>query len=106
MNKFFKIFGVILIVVGAILASFTSVAIASYSGIAVSALGLALTIIGVWKNAEKKGWKEVVTIICFALGGFLCGFAGITENTMSQLILAISGVAVLIISLLTALKKD
>lgn len=103
MNKFFKILGLILIIAGSALASFTSIAIASYSGIAVAALGLAMSIVATWKGAEKKTWKEVVAIICFAVGGLLCGFAGLSEGILTQVISAVAGLVVLIIGIITAL---
>lgn len=106
MNKFLKIFGVALIVLGSVVSCFTSIAIASYAGVAVAALGLALTITGVWKEATTKGWKEIVTIACFALGGFLCGFAGISESVMSQLILTIAGLVSLIVGLFVTFNKS
>lgn len=102
MNKFFKILGLILIIAGSVLASFTSVAITQYSGIAVSALGLAVTIISVWKGAEKKTWKEIVAIVCFAVGGLLCGFAGLTDTVMTQIITAVGGLVVLIIGIISS----
>lgn len=39
MNKFLKIFGVALIVLGSVVSCFTSIAVASYAGVAVAALG-------------------------------------------------------------------
>lgn len=106
MNKFLKILGVILVVAGSILACFTSIAVASYVSIAVAALGLALTITSVWKEAEKATWKEVVAIVCFALGGLLCGFVGFTESVVSQLIITIGGVISLILGMFMTFKKS
>lgn len=106
MNKFLKIFGVVLIVLGSVLACFTTITIASYASIAVAALGLALTITAVLKDTEKKGWKEIVAIICFALGGFLCGFAGISESAVSQIILTISGLVSLVVGLFVTFKES
>ena len=106
MNKFFKILGLILIIVGSAMASFTSIAVTQYAGIAVAALGLATAIVGVWKDAPKKTWKEVVTIICFALGGLLCGFAGLTEGIVTQVIMAVSGLVVLIVGIITSIVSS
>lgn len=103
--KFLKIAGIALLVVGSVAANFTDVLIASYVSVAVAALGLALTIVGVWKESEKKSWKEILSLILFAVGGFLCGFSGFTEGTVTQIITAVFGAVALITGLITAFIK-
>jgi len=105
MKNVFKIIGLVLIIGGASLCYFTTVPIADGIGIAVSALGLALTIVGVLKKTEKKTWKEFVAIACFAVGGLLCGFAGFSEAIVTQVITAVFGVVALIAGLIVSLIK-
>lgn len=106
MKNFFKILGVILIIAGSILAAFTKIPVAEYSGIAVAALGLALAIVSVWTSSSKKTWKEAVAIIAFAVGGLLCGFSQMSADTVSQLILAVFGVVSLIVGIIVTLVKS
>jgi len=105
MKNIFKILGLVLIIGGSALCYFTTIPIADGIGIAVAALGLALTIVGVLKKTEKKTWKEFVAIVCFALGGFLCGFAGFSEEIVTQVITAIFGVVALIAGLIVSFIK-
>ena len=104
MKNFFKILGLVLIIAGSALCYFSTVPVADGIGIAVTALGLALTIVGVLKKTEKKTWKEYVAIICFAVGGLLCGFVGYSEAIVTQVITAVFGVVALIAGLLISLK--
>lgn len=105
MKNIFKILGLVLIIGGSALAYFTAIPIAQYSGIAVAALGLALTIIGVLNKTEKVTWKEIVAIICFAVGGFLFGFAGFSEAILTQVITAVFGVVALVAGLIVSFVK-
>ena len=105
MKNIFKILGLVLIIAGSALAYFTTVPIAEYSGIAVAALGLALAIVGVLNKTEKKTWKEYVAVICFAVGGLFCGFAGFSEALMTQVITAVFGVVALIAGLIVSFVK-
>lgn len=105
MKNIFKIFGLVLIIAGSALAYFTAVPIVEYTGIAVAALGLALAIVGVLNKIEKKTWKEYVAIVCFAVGGLLCGFAGFSEDIVTQVITAIFGVVALIAGLIVSFIK-
>ena len=101
MNKVLKIIGLVLLVAGSAIANFTDIVVADYISIAVAAFGLALTIVGVWKSSEKKSWKELVGIICFSIAGFLCGVAGIAQDTMTTLITGIVAVVSMLIGILT-----
>lgn len=104
MKNFFKILGLVLIIAGSALCYFSTVSVADGIGIAVAALGLALTIVGVMKKTEKKTWKEYLAVICFAVGGLLCGFAGFSEAIVTQVISAVFGVVALIAGLIISLK--
>ena len=107
MNKLFKILGPVLILIGSIVAYFSPVAIVDYIGIAVAALGLALSIVAVTKKASKIDGTVIVPIICFALGGFCCGIAGFSEDQMTSLVMAAFGLVGIIVGLIsTAFKKD
>lgn len=105
MKNIFKILGLVLIIAGSALCYFTTIPVADGIGIALSALGLALEIIGVLKKTEKKTWKEFVAIVCFAVGGFLCGFAGFTDALVTQIITAVFGLVALIAGLIITFIK-
>lgn len=100
--KFVKIAGIVLLIAGSALSVFTSIPIADYIGIGMAALGLAGLIVGTYKKAEKKGWKEIATIVLFAAAGLCFGFVGLSGDIMSQLAMAIVGVIVLILGLISA----
>ena len=108
MKNFFTIAGVIALVVGAAIANFTSIPFASYIGIFGEALGLVLTVIGTWKKAEKKTWKEAVTIACFLAAAVLLGIAGVSKDVAVQIATAVAGIVALIVSLIVNFvpKKD
>lgn len=105
MNKLFKILGPVLILVGSAVAYFSPIAIVDYIGIAVAALGLAISIVNVIKKADKVDWKIIVPVICFAIGGFCCGIAGIAEDQMTSLIMAVIGVVGILVGLITSVIK-
>lgn len=100
MKNFFTIFGVIALVVGAAIANFTSIPFASYIGIFGEALGLVFTVIGTWKKAEKKTWKEGLTIACFIIAAVCLGIAGVSKDIAVQIATAVAGVVALIASLI------
>ena len=102
MKNILKIIGIVLLVVGSALSVFTTIPIADYIGIGLAALGLAALIVGTYKKAEKKGWKEIATIVLFAIAGFLFGFIGLSGDVMSQLAMAIVGVITLILGIISA----
>ena len=104
MKNFFTIFGVIVLVAGAAIANFTSIPFASYIGIFGEALGLVLTVIGTWKKAEKKTWKEIVGIVCFIVSAVCLGIAGVSKDVAVQIATAVAGVVALIAGLITAFK--
>jgi hypothetical membrane protein len=99
MKNFFRIFGVIVLVIGAVLVNFTSIPLVQYLGIFGEALGLTLTVIGVWKKADKKTWKEAVAIICFILAAVGLGIAGVSKDVAVELATAIAGIVAMIIAL-------
>lgn len=100
MKNFFKIFGLIVLIVGAAFVNFTSIPLAQYLGIFGEALGLTLTIIGTWKSAEKKTWKEAVAIICFVVAAVTLGIAGVAKDIAVQIATAVAGVVATIIALI------
>jgi len=106
MKNFFTIFGVIALVAGAAIANFTSIPFASYIGIFGEVLGTVLTIIGVWKKAEKKTWKEVVTMICFVVAAICLAIAGVSKDIAIQIATAVAGVVALIAGLIATFKKQ
>lgn len=104
MKNAVKIIGIILLVAGSVVSAFTDIAIADYISIAVAALGLALLIVATFNKSEKKTWKEIVAVILFAAGGLLCGFAGLVESTVTQVITLVAGAVALIIGLIATFK--
>ena len=108
MKNFCTIAGVIALVAGAAIANFTSIPFASYIGIFGEALGLVLTVIGTWKKAEKKTWKEAVTIACFIVSAVLLGIAGVSKDVAVQIATAVAGIVALIAGLITTFvfKKE
>lgn len=104
MKNVLKIIGILCIVIGSGIAAFSGIAVADYIGIAIAGLGLALAIIGAWNKAEKKTWKEIVSIILFAVGGFMCGFAGLSDTILTQVITGVFGIVSLIIGLIVTKK--
>lgn len=105
MNKLFKILGPVLILIGSAVAYFSPIAIVDYIGIAVAALGLAMSIVTVIKKAEKVDWKIILTVVCFAVGGFCCGIAGIAEDKMTTLIMAVVGLVGIVVGLIGTIAK-
>lgn len=103
MKNVAKIFGLMLLIFGSVLSVFTDVPVADYTGIALDAVGLAVLIFTTWGKSEEKSWKVAVSIAAFTVGGFLCGIVGFAENTISQIILAITGIVVLILGLITTI---
>ena len=101
-----KIAGIVLLIVGGVLVNLTSIPLADYIGIASAAFGLAFTIVGVWNTSEKKTWKEIVAIVCFAVAGFSLGFAGVSEEIMTKIITLIVGLVGLILGIIATIKKE
>lgn len=99
------ILGVIALIAGAVIANFTSIPFATYIGIFGEVLGVVFTIIGAWKKAEKKTWKEVVTIICFIIAAVCLGIAGVSKDIAVQIATAVAGVVALIVGLLATFIK-
>ena len=46
-----------------------------------------------------------MAIVCFAVGGFLCGFAGFTDALVTQIITAVFGLVALIAGLIITFIK-
>ena len=106
MKNFFTIFGVIALVVGAAIANFTSIPFASYIGIFGEVLGTVLTIIGVWKKADKKTWKEAICVICFVVSAIFLAIAGVSKDIAVQIATAVAGLVALIAGLIVTFKKQ
>lgn len=106
MNKVFKIFCILMVVVGAALATFTDVAITEYAGIALAFVGAALACMNTYRKSEKKDWKVIVSIILISVGAFILGFAGVAGDNISKIIAAVNGVVLLIFGLITSIKLE
>lgn len=103
MNKLFKILGPVLILIGSIVAYFSPVPIADYIGIGAAAIGLTLAVIATVKKADKITWKVIVPIPCFIIGGIACCVAGISEEQMTTLAMAVIGAVGIFVGLITSI---
>lgn len=106
-SKIVLIIGVAIIIASTILAAFTDVAndIPALIG---TAFGLGLEIMAVWKKSEKKNGLVLAAIICAVIGGLCCAFAGLSEATVTSLVIAVAGLVALLVSIfmgLFAIKK-
>lgn len=106
MKNFLKIIGIVLLVAGSSVAVFSTIPMADYLGIAADAFGFALLVGATLKKAEKKTWKEYLGVILFAVAGLCCGFAGLAESTMSQIVSLVSGLIALILGLISVKKAN
>lgn len=102
-KKILIIIGIFVMVAGAVIAALTDVPIVEYPALAAVFVGAALTCVGVYKKSEKKDWKVVAAITLVALGSFILGFAGVAENTVTQIVTAVTGIVVLIIGVVGSL---
>lgn len=104
-KKIFRIAGIIAFFVGCLFCYVFKFNASDYIGIGLEAIGFALTILSVYNKSEKNG-RVVTAIICFAVGGLLFGFSGVTQNTASELAVAILGLIGIIAGILLFIKKE
>lgn len=104
-NKVLTILGAILVVAGAVIAAVSDIAIADLCSIVVAVIGAVLTCVQVYKKSEKKGWKVILAIALLVLGAGLLGFAGVSSDTVTQLVTATVGLVALITGLFVSLKQ-
>lgn len=108
-NSVFTVVGIILVVVGAVVANFSGFALAEITGLAVAMYGAGLACQSFISKAKSpKGWKTVVSAVCMGLGGFALGVGGLlSQDTTEQVISAAFGIASIIAGLVfTALNKN
>lgn len=109
-SKLFFIIGLVLLIVGAGLGYFASIPVVEITGLAVTSLGLALTIVSIVKKTEKKDWKLYTSIVGVVVGSFILGLMGVTEDKIKALIAAVIGIIVIIVSVIplafVVKKKD
>src|SRR5574344_1320629 len=86
MKKYFVWIGIALVVIGAALSYFTTVAAAEWIALAVGAVGLGLTSTGVVEKSTTKDWKLYTTIAMIVCGGVMLGVAGVTTETVTKVI--------------------
>lgn len=104
-NKILIIVGAVLVIAGAVTAAFTDVPVADYIGVAVAFVGAAVTCINVYKKSEKKDWKVILAIVLMAAGACLLGVAGVSANTVTEIVTAVVGLIALIAGLFVAFKQ-
>lgn len=107
MKNKLTIIAVICIIAGCIVGHFSTIAMVDYAAIAVEAFGFVTLIVNTIQKAEKKGWKEIISVILFIVSGGCCAIAGMAQDTMSQLITLVAGLVVFIAGLITvSIKKN
>lgn len=99
-NKVFLIIGIILLVVGCIVACFTDI-YKDIPALAGASFGLGMIVMSVWNSSDIKGPKVIVSIVCITVAGFFCAVAGLAQETMTSLIAAVIAVVLLIIGILS-----
>lgn len=105
MNKIVTIIGVVLVVAGAIIATFANIAMADILGLATSMVGAGLTCTGVIKKSEGKSkGLTYASVAMIAVGSFIMPFVGIAETTVTQLITVVGGLASLVTGLFVSYK--
>lgn len=107
MKKLWTVIAIVCIIAGCTVGYFSNIAIVDYTAIAVMAFGFVTLIMNTIKKVDKKTWKEVAGIACFAVAGGCCAVAGMAQDTMSQIITMVAGLIVLIAGLITvSIKKE
>ena len=106
MKTFLTILGVVLAVAGTIISAFTGIPAAEFVGVAVSMLGASIVCSSAIKKATtaKARLLSFIAVILIAIGGFLLGCLGFTEDLVTQLISIVSGITALVIGMITAYK--
>jgi hypothetical protein len=107
MNKIVTIIGVVLVVGGAITATFAGIPIADLLGVAVSMVGAGVTCVGfIKKSAGKNKGLTYAAVAMIAVGAFLMPFVGIAETTVTQIITVVGGLVSLITGLFVAYQAQ
>lgn len=107
-NSLFTVAGIILVVIGAVVANFSGFALAEVTGLAVAMYGAGLACQSfIAKAKNPKSWKTVASVACMGLGGFALGAGGlVSQDTTGQVISAAFGIASIIAGLIfTALNR-
>lgn len=106
MKTFLTILGVVLAVAGTIISAFTGIPAAEFVGVAVSMLGAAIVCSSAIKKATtaKARLLAIVAVALIAVGGFLLGCLGFTEDIVTQLVSIVAGITALVLGMITAYK--
>ncbi len=105
MKNILKVIGIACLIVGCVMGCLSTIPVVDGSAIALDACGLAILIGTTLKKAEKKTWKEYVSIALFVVAGVCLGIAGVAEETISTLISTVAGLVALIIGILSTVYK-
>lgn len=109
MNKILTWVGIILVVAGAIISVFAGIPQAELIGLASAMVGAGLLCTNIIKKAKTENKNKVLTYICIAcigIGAFISALAGISEDTMTQIIVTAIGLVSLIIGLVTSIQMS
>lgn len=109
-KNIFLYVGIILMVVSVIIGCITDVA-NDLPAVIGSSAGMTLLIVSTWKKSEKKNGWTLTSIILAAVSGVLCVLAGLSEDKMNAIIIALIAAVSLIVSVIlpvvsNAIKKD
>lgn len=101
-KNIFLIIGVLVVIASTVLGALTDIGndIPALIG---TAFGLGMETIAIWNKSEKKNWLVIAAIVCAIVGGVCCCFAGLSEQTLTSLVIAIAGVVALLISIFTGI---
>ena len=104
MKKYFVWIGIALVVIGAALSYFTTIAVADWIALAVGAVGLGLTITGVVEKATSKDWRLYTTVAMIVCGGIMLGVAGVTTETVTKVVSLVVSLVLIVMSVISAVN--
>ena len=110
MNKVFGIIGSLLFVAAVVLGYFCKFDSADTIAIALSAFGLASTIVAVVKKYKKEGekfnWKFTLIIVATVIGAALVAIGGLSDNIFATLAGAVIGILTVIFGAMLSKKPE
>lgn len=107
MSKVLPILGVVLIGVATAVGFFFDFSGDNIISIAIAFFGAGSIFFGIYKKDIETGKSKYVTIgigACAAVGGLICAFGGVAENTITAIVGAVIAVISVIIGVVSAKK--
>lgn len=98
------IIGLLMLIVGVVVAQVGKFQLADISGFAVTMFGAGLAAATLWgkKETGSKTWLCLLGVVCIGIGAFMLGFAGFAEATMTVVITSVFGVVAVILGVITS----